>query len=515
MELGADASMVRKYNKLLKFGSNLLTKTQEKTGAISKGEFADIMDGVRKSGIVQSVDMNSVVHGVFRDVDRAFVETSWEQAWSGIKQTAGIIPKLGRSIGFDPAEITNQIGIWLQVRDMFIERNPGVNWKSKESLEQISHETWRLAGNMTRAGNLPYQEGALSTVFQFAAIQQKLLMNVLQDNATMLTAGQRARLQALRLGLYGVKYGLPGGAMVYYYIDHQQDADLKEVLNKPEIRRGLIDTAVNGVIASVVEPDEKPDLAVSKMFSPYSEAFIPYLDVLHSTWLAIDDDPISKPRYPVLSVLSSFGKAIDDMQGWWITRDVNEDSFSQMAYEAAELASGMNSYWQGQLMLGMQDKVSRMGNKYGLQITKSEAYAKMYFGIPTQKEEDLWDLVKNEKDAKGKIKDIAQQIHTQLMNQRNKVGEDDYEVYGKRLNSFISMLDPKYFNQMDKIAVMEEIVKLDKYSFNKTRESVFASYWARYSEQMTQDRQITLDILKRSELPKAKELADKLEKGEL
>lgn len=515
MELGTDTKAVKKYNKVLKFGTRLLTKVQEKTGAISKGEFDDIMDGIHKSGIVQSVDMNSIVHGVFRDVDRAFVETSWEQGWAGLKQTVGFAPKLGRSVGFDPAEITNQIGIWLQVRDMFIERNPGKNWKTKESLEQISHETWRLAGNMTRAGNLPYQEGALSTVFQFAAIQQKLLMNLLQDNATMLTPAQRSRLAALRIGLYGAKYGIPGGALVYYYVDNQEDAELKEVMNKPEIRRGLIDTAVNGLIASIVEPDEKPDLAVSKMFSPYSEAFIPYLDVLHSAWLAIDDDPVSKPRYPVISVLSGFGKAVDDMQGWWITREVNEESFSLMAYEAAELASGMNSYWQGQLMLGMQDKVSRMGNKYGLQVAKAEAYAKMFFGIPTQKEEDLWNLVKSEKNAKGKIKDMAKEIHTQLMNQRNKVGEEDYEIYGKRLNSFISLLDDKHFNQMDKIAVMEEIVKLDKYSFNNTRESVFASYWKRYSDQMTQDRQTTLDILKRSELPKAKELADKLEKGGL
>lgn len=515
LELGSDANAVKRYSRMLKFVTGLMDKANTKVGATSKGEFADIMKGIRQSGIVQSVDMNSIVHGVFKDVDQAFVPTTWEAAWSKIKQAVGFGPKVGRSIGFDPAEITNQIGTWLQARDLWIERNPGKKWNTKEVFEQISHESWRLSGNMTRAGNLPYQEGALSILFQFAAIQQKLLMNILQDNATMLSPSQRAKLQALRLGLYGVKYGLPGGAAAYYFIDRHADDQVQEVMNRPEIRRGLIDSAVNGTIASIVEPDERTDLAVSKMFSPYSEAFLPYLDVAHSTWMMIDQDQYTNPRYPVVSVLSGFGKFIDDMQGWWITRDVNEDTYKRMFMEGAELASGLNSYWQGQLMLGMQDKVSRMGNKYDIQIVKGEAYAKMYFGITTQKEEDLWNLVKNEKDFKARKKELAQNVHTQLMNMKHKAGEEDYDIYMRRLNSFMSTLDPKYFNEMDKIEVMEEITKLDRRSFTETRQSVFASIWARHSSEMTKDREIAMDILKRSELPQAKELATALEEGKL
>src|SRR4030042_947157 len=95
--------------------------------------------------------------------------------------------------------VSNQLGLLFQTRSPWIDENPGKKWNTKEVIEQISHESWRRAGNMTRAGNLPYQEGALSIVFQFAAIQQKLLMNLLQDTATTMTPAQRAKLTAVRL----------------------------------------------------------------------------------------------------------------------------------------------------------------------------------------------------------------------------------------------------------------------------------------------------------------------------
>jgi len=101
------------------------------------------------------------------------------------------------------------------------------------------------------------------------------------------------------------------------------------------------------------------------------------------------------------------------------------------------------------------------------------------------------------------------------MNQRNKIGEDGYAEYGRRLNSFISLLDPKHFNDRDKLAIMEEIVRRDRYTYQTTRESVFASIWKNYSTQMTQDRQEMMDILKRSNLPGAQDLAKRLEEGTL
>lgn len=213
--------------------------------------------------------------------------------------------------------------------------------------------------------------------------------------------------------------------------------------------------------------------------------------------------------------MSGIGKAVDDMKGWWTTREVNEESFSKMAWEAAELASGLNGYAQGQLMLGMQDKVSKYGNKYGMQTSKFEAYAKMFAGVATQKEEDMWKIVTLAGDAKKEKKEMASLIHQQLMNQRNKIGEADWEVYGKRLNAFVSLLDPKYFTEQDKFDVMEEIVRLDRNSYTSVQASVFADFYKRTGDQMTQDRMMILDIMKRSQDPKTQEFVKLYEEGKL
>lgn len=520
MDLGADAKMMKGFKPVISFLTDKMAKANAKVDDLSPTEYRQIVEAVKQSGIVQSVDMNSIIHGVFRNAEQSLVPTTWERVkaqlatWSG----AGLakrVTQLSRNVGFDAAEITNQLGIWLQTRSQWIAENPGKKWNTKENIEAISHEAWRRAGNMTRAGNLPYQEGMMSIMFQFAAIQQKLLMNLIQDTATTMTVAQRAKLTALRLSAYGVRYGIPGGALVYAFTDGSDDKELKAVMNHEVVRRGLIDYATNNIIGAVVYPDDKPDLAVTKSLSPYSEAFLPMLDVLHSTWLALDEDQVSKPRIPMLGFMSSFGKAMDDMQGWWVTKEVNEESYKMMFFEAAELASGFNAYWQGQLMLGMQDKVSRMGSKYGMEATKAEAYAKMFGGIPTQKEEDLFALTKADMKKKQHIEQMAKDIHAQLMNQRNKIGEEGYAEYGRRLNSFISLLDPKHFNDRDKLAIMEEIVKRDRYSYQTTKESVFASVWKNYSTQMTQDRQEMMDILKRSNLPGAQDLAKRLEEGTL
>ena len=139
----------------------------------------------------------------------------------------------------------------------------------------------------------------------------------------------------------------------------------------------------------------------------------------------------------------------------------------------------------------------------------------MYFGIPTQKEEDLWDLVKNTTDKAALLKQTAKDIYTQLENQKNKAGEEDNQIFYNRLNSFISVLDSQYFNEEDKNTVRDEILTLDRNTFITTKDSVFVNIWKNYVGQMTKDREQTMDILKRSELPEAKEIADKLEKGEL
>lgn len=502
--LSAESKMVKTAKSTLQENAIRMAKFKDKQ------EFLDVVDAIRNSGMLQSVDMNSIVHGIFKEVDRNLVENVPEKIWKDIETTVKAPVRLARSLGFDAAELNNRVGNWLQVREMWMEKNPGKDWKTKEAKAEISAEAIKLSGAMNRAGALPYQEGMLSIFFQFAAINHKMLMNTLQDNATILSPTQRAKLAAVRFALYGGKYGIPGGAIAYAMIERTDDQEVKD--NAELIKRGLIDKAANGLLSSVVEPDNPTDLALSKILSPYSEGFMPYFAVGWETLKLFDDAPAG-PRYPAFGMISSFGQAAEDIQGWWTTREVNEKNFKQMAFEAAEVASGFNSYTQGLLMLGMRDKVTKNGNKYGLEFTVAEAYAKMTLGIGTQKEEDLWKLVELERDISGQKHEMAKVIHRQMLNQRVKGNEENYADHVRKLNSFISMLDSQHFSEADKIDVITELEKLDRKSYTTIKQSILVDHWKYHQEQRTEEWKRVDDILRRSTDPEIQRYIEALDKG--
>lgn len=479
----------------------------------NKDFLADVQ-AIKESGMLDSVDMNSIVHGVFRDTNRALVESTPEKIAAVGKEIGTFLPRGAKAIGFDFAELTNRVGNWLHTKDMWIEKNPGKDWKTREAKAEIAAEATKLSGAMSRAALLPYQEGMLSIPFQFAAISHKMLMNIIQDNTTILNGPQRARLALARMGLFGAKYGIPGGTILYNLIEQSDDEEVKA--NAELVKRGFVDWASNRAIAAFVEPNEAPDLAVSKIMTPYSEGFLPYFTVLNEAYKLIDDKPAG-PRYPAIGIAGAFKDSIEDMHGWWITRDINESNYKQAFMEAAEIASGFNNYTQGLLMLGMRDKVTKMGNKYGMEFTASEAYAKMTLGISSQKEEDLWKLVELDQDTAKQKKDMAKVFYQQINNQIRKRGldgnEEEYATRVRMTNNFINLLDPNHFSPQDKIDVINEVAKLNEKNYKTIKESILVENFKHYQEKATKNRQQVQDILNRSTDPQIQKYNEALRKG--
>lgn len=506
MSLGSESKMMQHVKPLLQ---KQMLRAAALTG---EKEFPAIVEAIKQSGMIQSIDMNTIVHGVFKEVNRNLVENIPEKIWKDIEHSVKAIPRASRAIGFDSGELFNRIGNWLQVKDLWIERNPEKNWKSKEAIEDISYEATRLSGAFNRAGLLPYQEGMLSIIFQFAAINHKMLLNLLQDNATTLSGTQRAKLAAARSVLYGGKYGIPGGAVAYYLINKSDEPEIKE--NAELIKRGFIDYAANGLMASLVEPDEATDLAVSKMMSPYSEGFLPYFQVGWELQKFLSGET-NAPRYPSLGMISALGQAGEDMHGWWITREVNETNYKQMFMEAAEVASAFNHYTQGLMMLGMKDKVSKMGQKYGMDFTASEAYAKMFTGATSWKEEDLFKLVFFEKDIKKQKKEMANVIVRQLSNQRIKGNETEYETRVRKLNSFFNVLDSDHFSPADKLEVLEMVEEIDKRNYTTLKQSILVDHFNYRLEERTVERQQMDDIISNSRDRELKKYWQAIKEGKM
>lgn len=490
-----------------------LYKASYKASGGNVDEFEKIISAIKKSGMIEGIDMNVLVHGIFKDVERNLVENTAEKMTKDMLSLAKTLPAGLRAVGFDAAELTNRIGMFLQTRAQWVERNPGKKWDTKENLEKIAADAMIRTGTMNRAGNLPYQEGALSVLMQFAAISQKLTMNVLQDGLGGLTGSDRAKLAAARLGLYGLEGGLVGlGPALYYFVDQSEDEEMVNAAN--DVRVGLIDYASNKVIASVVDPDTPSDLAVSQGMSPYSEHFLPYFDVASELIKLFDNSPSTNPRLPFTGVMGSFMTAVNEMRGWFVGREINEQNFKQTLMEAAEVTSGFSNYSKGLLILGSKEKVTSFGNSLGIQYSAAEGYGKMLFGINSNKEAQEYELLAITGDFKQGIEQVAKDIHKSMMNIRTKIGEQEWENRATQINAFMSLLPSTYTNQ-HKVMIIEQLMKLDRRSYTTLRESLYADILKYHRDGQGTTATKLKNNLSRSVDPKTQEFLKLYKEGKL
>jgi hypothetical protein len=438
---------------------------------MDKVEFNKTVKAIEDSGLLQSIDHNLLVHGVFNDVSRGLNEGTWEGAYRNLTAIPKAVVKGSRAVGFDFSELNNRLGIWLQVRDIWKSRNPGKDWDTLETKEYISVEANKLAGSMNKAGSLPYQKGALAVLFQFAAISQKQTLNLIQDNATLLSPNRRAALAATRAALWGTKYGLIGGAAIYYYIDRSENEEVRKYAD--ELKVGLSDRIFNQFLRAVTG-SEYSEVNISTTMSPYGNSTVglPYVDVLFEMAKLVDDKPTS-PRFPALGAIDTASSAINTFQSYFITEELTVENAGKAFMEAASVASGMSNWSKSQLMFAMGDKVTKNGNHLGLKASKAEALAQM-FGFTTTREESFYEIFNATMDDKAEIDAMATDIHQQLMLKKKRDGDTHAPMDYQAMNSFIAVLkdDTGNWPQSRINKVVEKVLEKDRQSYLDSDQSI-------------------------------------------
>jgi hypothetical protein len=475
---------------------------------MDKREFNATLDAIKTSGILQSVDLNMLVHGVVSDASKSLKPTHWETAYNSITAAPKAVTRGARMVGFDFAELNNRIGMWLQVKDIWKEQNPGKDWNTLEARETIAVEALKLSGAMNRAGSLPYQSGALSVVMQFAAISQKITMNLLQDNATILSPLQRSKLAAARATLWGAKYGMIGGAAAYYFIDRSENEVIKEYAEV--FKRGLADRATNMLMEALT--DSEADISVGKSMTPYGQRTtgMPYIDTAFEMAKLFDDNP-QGPSIPALAMATTLGETIDKMQSWFITKDVTGESWNKAVWEATKVASGMNNFAKSTLMLAIGDKITKNGNHLGMKATAGEAIAQA-FGFSTWNEENLWESASLVGDHEKEKKEMATNIYNWIQNQDKELAGVDITQRYDMINSFLSVLrDDNRFTETDIQDIAGQVFDLDKQVHGTVKDSVMNKLYKNYSSQNSEKLRVAREKMNPMMTEDEKELINILE----
>lgn len=416
-------------------GSNKIPEAIKKLGAdyahipagMSKKEFNEVLDAFWDSGIPKSIDLHAVLDGVFRSASDELDISTLKQ---GVQQTYGMakgIADLPKQVGYNVAELMNQIGIWLYARSEFMRLNPGKKWNDPHNLEAIATKQWGVGNTMYARGSvLPYQEGVMRAFFQFTAVTNKGVMQPF--NSKFLTKAEKTRLAAIRLAAFGEKgvLGLPIAMDMiksgYYGNTASNPEAVGEETAVDEFfkisQRGLSDMFMNKVLQMMFDEEggTKTELQIGKTMALAPETGLPLGDVVRDTyrWLVNDGKPSDVvPFLPAVSAITDTVNIMWDVFKIRKIEDADLESTLRYISETSEFASGYSNFQKGLAMLHYGKLVDKHNNATDINVSVAEAIAKMG-GLESYKSDTLYKVMRSDAELKKEIKNGVEQAVASL-----------------------------------------------------------------------------------------------------
>ena len=500
------APMLSQYEKIF-------TYLGRKGSGMDDQDFNEKLNFIITSGMLDGISTNTLVTDMLQGAKTMLVEDKADLMQRIITNTVMAVPRATREVGYDFAELSQRIGMGLQTIEMWREQNPTLDWRTIENQAIIAAEALKLSGAMNRGGLLNYQEGVLSIFFQFAAIQQKLTMNLFQDSATILTRDDRIRIGAVRFVLYGGKYGIPAAVFLgWVYNELSDEPFISDPVWRQRFERGIVDWFVNklfGMFTRDTDVGKSDGILAGKGLTPYPEMGLPQIQGLYEIYKLVDGNPATNPRFAALGLGSSILQTIQEMQGWTHRKDISsEEKYIYTLREAAEFASMLSNFEKGLVQFQTRQFLSKSGktiDEGGLQLTphKGEAIYKMIFGGENNKQHQIYEASKYTMEHDKNVKDMAKRIHEQLQSIyiKNKEATEGTDIYNSKISaiqSFFTHIEGTYFTNEDKLTMMKELIKLDRRASKSVGQSVLLSILRNKTEAISKESRLAEEALENS-----------------
>ena len=387
-----------------------------------------IANAVRKSGLIESIDHNLMVDGLFTEGAVSLVEGKVSKGVSivsnklfgradalhNIPVKAGSVVKVA---GFTVSELLNRLSLYMIIKEDWVSKNPGKNWNTPEVLAKINFDSWKLSGAMTKEGSFRYQNmSIINTLTQFDSINHKFFMNMFQQDAVPLSKAQRIRLTVARLAMYG-KYGVPLGLGVAI-VDELRSNNTNEAV------QDALDWIDSGAIMDIaydriLDPLDKEEnsLSFSSSLSPYGSKVGGFIyDYIATAALffgyKLQEDGTNK--YPVQERLGKIADTIRQVNLAWASNPITPDNIQKMIEQTLSITSGFSNYNKVKIIEAINDKENAMGKKYGLVLNNTDRLA-AYAGVKSNQELDQFKVINgsihNKEDNKLMANDISKMIH--------------------------------------------------------------------------------------------------------
>lgn len=489
-----------------------LEKISRSISLSDKTEFDAIAKAIYDAGIPQSVDLNMMLHGGLDDLAKPLSKGLGVRALDMGAQVITTPGKIGKTIGYTPAQLLADMGGFLFAKARWQRLNPGQNWNTPSNIRQIAADGWDIMGSMsTRAGSMPYQDGYMGMLFQFQAILHKQFFQVFSSKSLKKAEGElidpKVKLAAARAALYGAA-GIPGAGFVMKMLDEHTDGAPQEVKNEfQKYKGGLADLITNSTIDLMfAEPGDIPsDLAVSDRIGPLPDT-LPYVDLLWSMYKFATGQKVDSPRFPFIGATGAVYDAVTDINNLFKAREFDTIEGAQMIItEIAEMASFYNNYGKAAIIAEIGDKKDKFGQNLGLELSYKHAVAQL-FGIVSHQELSQRIQKENMKERDEYLTQRTNDLYNGMLLLRDKIGKPEFAEYVRRAKVLAAGT-----NEADKEEIIRRFIAKDKENYKSKKDSLMLYLRDHYKEGY--DKHIANMIATLSNgTPKDKALYERLQK---
>lgn len=472
--------------------SQLTMYHARRNSGLSDQEFDETMAWFEESGLLSGFDSHAYVSDMSNDAKNMLKEDYTDLGFKFMNKTGLFAPRFLRTIGYDPAELSQRIGMLLIAKHLWQRDNPTLDWRTVENKAIIAAEGLKLSGSMNKGASYDYQHNWLKPFLQFQAIIQKQTMNQFQDTATIMSDNDRARLALIRLILYGDS-AIVGASLAYAIYDLLNDEEGAPFISDPKWRMaletGIIDPIMNRSYDLAIDiyrskmglekDNAKSSVMIGKSMSPISEYGFPHIAGMAEILKLTNGNPSDNPRFPVLHMGASLFKTYHEIRSWTNIKEISTaKQFEMYLREALETATIFGNMEKALVMWNAKQYLSSKGKPLGLPPSYADIIYKGMFGGENQKQHKMFEASsylmefdKNEKDLAKKMYTLLQNVYTKLPN-----GElsPDTATKIEKLSSFLTMLDPTHDRQ-SRENIMDLVLKMDKQSQKNIGESIITS----------------------------------------
>ena len=393
----------------------------DRLGTKATSAYSDFTKLVDESDLLTTVDQNVMI--------KSSIENTMDHS-NKILRKMEVPIELARRVGFDAAE---QLNLLAHLAVTYNEaKRAGKNLADKYVREEVISQARNLSGNMSRAGDMPYNQTAFSGIMQFIQAPHKMLLQYLNRG---LTPAQKYRLLAWDVFTFGVP-----GALIYNEVVESLAPD--EAIRKDFVD-GFYNYALNKMILKDKYGEDAKGIDISSL-SPNS------LDGLFEIYQAVVKGGVDQmmAKTPGGSMFGENGR-IQKAVRMWSQLFTGEDTDEQpnpvhlmdALNETLKILPLLNNAQKAALIIEYGERRNSIGIAEEKNLPSMYAVAQM-FGFGSK---DLADIYKENKklaEATKANEDDLYKSYRQALQIMSAVSEDSMEDLETRMRSANFLLAP-------------------------------------------------------------------------